>query len=72
MGFNGSGKTTIFRAIINEILSDIGKINLFVYDNKKEFNYIRNGIGYCPQSNVLFDFMKVKEIISIQICLIKF
>ena len=70
MGFNGSGKTNIFRAIINEILTDSGKINLFGYDNKKEFNYIRNAIGYCPQSKALFDFMKVKEIISIQICLI--
>ena len=64
LGFNGSGKTTIFRTIINEILTDSGKINLFGYDNKKEFNYIRNIIGYCPQSNPLFDFMKVKEIIK--------
>ena len=64
LGFNGSGKTTTFRAIINEILTDRGSINLFGYDNKRQFKYIRTMIGYCPQINPLFDFMKVKEIIK--------
>ena len=63
LGFNGSGKTTTFRAITNEILFDCGSINLFGYDTKKQFNYIRTMIGYCPQVNPLFDFMKVREII---------
>ena len=64
LGFNGSGKTTTFRAITNEILTDSGNINLFGYDNKRQFKYIRTMIGYCPQINPLFDFMKVKEIIK--------
>ena len=64
LGFNGSGKTTTFRAITNEILYDCGSINLFGYDNKRQFNDIRTIIGYCPQINPLFDFMKVKEIIK--------
>ena len=64
LGFNGSGKTTTFRAITNEILTDSGSINLFGYDNKRQFKYIRTSIGYCPQINPLFDFMKVKEIIQ--------
>ena len=64
LGFNGSGKTTTFKAIINEILTDRGSINLFGYDNKKQFKYLRTMIGYCPQINPLFDFMKVKEIIK--------
>ena len=64
LGFNGSGKTTTFKAIINEILIDRGTINLFGYDNKKQFKYLRTMIGYCPQINPLFDFMKVKEIIK--------
>ena len=64
LGFNGSGKTTTFRAITNEILTDSGSINLFGYDNKRQFKYIRTTIGYCPQINPLFDFMKVKEIIK--------
>jgi ABC-type multidrug transport system ATPase subunit len=64
LGFNGSGKTTTFRAITNEITTDAGSINIFGYDTKKQFNYIRTIIGYCPQINPLFDFMKVKEIIE--------
>ena len=64
LGFNGSGKTTTFRAITNEIMTDAGSINIFGYDTKKQFNYIRTIIGYCPQINPLFDFMKVREIIN--------
>ena len=64
LGFNGSGKTTTFRAITNEILTDAGTITLFGNDNKRHFNYIRTFVGYCPQINPLFYFMKVKEIIE--------
>jgi len=64
LGFNGSGKTTTFRAITNEILYDYGKISLFGFDSRKQFKYIRDKIGYCPQENPLFDFMKVREILE--------
>ena len=64
LGFNGSGKTTTFRAITNEILYERGLITLFGYDNKTQFDQIRPIIGYCPQENPLFDFMKVREIIA--------
>ena len=63
LGFNGSGKTTTFRAITNEILADSGNISLFGYNTKTQFKHIRTLIGYCPQVNPLFDFLKVKEII---------
>ena len=64
LGFNGSGKTTTFRAITNEILTDAGSVSLFGYNTKTDFERIRTMIGYCPQINPLFDFMKVKEIIK--------
>ena len=64
LGFNGSGKTTTFKAITNEILYDYGKITLFGFDNQKEFEQIRSRIGYCPQENPLFEFMKVREILE--------
>jgi len=64
LGFNGSGKTTTFRAITNEILTDSGSVSLFGFDTKTDFERIRTMIGYCPQINPLFDFMKVKEIIK--------
>ena len=64
LGNNGSGRTTIFKSIINEISYDKGSINLFGNDNRKDFNKIKFKIGYCPQTNVEFDSMKVKEIIQ--------
>ena len=64
LGFNGSGKTTTFKTITKEILFDSGSILLFGKNNQTEFRKIRNWIGYCPQENPIFDYMKVKEIIS--------
>ena len=62
LGFNGSGKSTTFKSIANEILFDYGKITLFGHNNRKEFEKIRTRVGYCPQENLLFEFMKVREI----------
>ena len=64
LGFNGSGKTTTFKAITNEIRFDSGSINLFGNDSRRNFQTIRTMIGYCPQINPLFDFMKVREILQ--------
>ena len=64
LGFNGSGKTTTFKSITNEILYDYGKITLFGHDSRKEFEKIRAKVGYCPQENPLFEFMKVREILD--------
>ena len=64
LGFNGSGKTTTFQCITNELFYDEGTINLFGYDTYKDFDYIRTIIGYCPQENALFDYLTVKETIT--------
>ena len=64
LGNNGSGRTMIFKSIINDISYDEGSINLFGYDNRKDFDKIKNKICYCPQINVEFDSMKVREIIQ--------
>jgi len=64
LGSNGSGKSLIFKMIINEILYDTGKISLFQYDNRNQMNKINSKIGYCPEENPLFEKMKVKEIIQ--------
>ena len=64
LGFNGSGKTTTFKVITNEILFEKGQITLFGNDTKTQFDQIRSMIGYCPQENPLFDYMKVREMIN--------
>ena len=69
LGFNGSGKTTTFKSITKEILYDSGNIFLFGNNTKTQFNHIRQYIGYCPQENPLFDYMKVREIIKFYLSL---
>ena len=64
LGFNGSGKTTTFKAITNEIFYDQGTIQLFGYDSQKDFPIIRRSIGYCSQENALFDYLSVSEVMS--------
>ena len=64
LGFNGSGKSTTFKCITNQILYDMGTIKLFGKDNQKDFEYIRKNIGYCPQENPLFDYSSVKQTIN--------
>ena len=34
LGFNGSGKSTTFKCIINELYNESGEITLFGYNNK--------------------------------------
>ncbi len=64
LGFNGSGKSTTFKCITNQIFFDMGTISLFNLDNQKDFEIIRKNIGYCPQENPLFDYLNVYQIIN--------
>ena len=61
LGFNGSGKSTTFKCITNELIYEEGSINLFGNDTLNSFENIRTAIGYCPQENPLFDFLTVKQ-----------
>ena len=64
LGFNGSGKTTTFKAITNEIFVDDGTINLHGFDTNTNFDQIRQFIGYCPQENALFNHLNVYDTLS--------
>ena len=64
LGSNGSGKTTTFKCLIQEILYDNGSINFFNHELSKEFDLIRQNLGYCPQENNLFDYLTVNETLS--------
>jgi ABC-type multidrug transport system ATPase subunit len=64
LGFNGSGKTTTFKAITNQIFFDEGEITIFGYNTKTNFENIRNRIGFCPQENPLFDYLTVRETLN--------
>lgn len=61
LGYNGSGKSTTFKAITREILLDEGFIEIFNYNNSDDFEILRKNIGYCPQNYALFDNLTVNE-----------
>ena len=65
LGYNGSGKTTTFKSITNEIFFDEGEIELFKKKISKDFNEIRRNIGYCPQENIFYDELTVKRMLKI-------
>lgn len=61
LGFNGGGKSTTFKSITNEINTDSGSIDLFGWNLEKDFEIIRNLIGYCPQTNAFLELLTVEE-----------
>ena len=61
LGTNGAGKTTTFKLISFEYFPTKGKIFINNKNIHKNFNEIRNLIGYCPQTNAIFDYLTVFE-----------
>ena len=62
LGLNGAGKSTLFKLITNQINYDSGEIYLFNNEVKKDFDSIRKTLGYCPQENIIFNGLTVKQI----------
>jgi len=61
LGINGAGKSTTFKSLTNEILPTEGTITVTGKDVTKEFETIRHKLGYCPQSDALFNGVTVRE-----------
>ena len=61
LGTNGAGKTTTFKCLSHEIYPSYGNIEINGLDLNKNFNKIRNLIGYCPQFDAIFDYLTVYE-----------
>jgi ABC-type multidrug transport system ATPase subunit len=45
----------------NEILLESGEIQMLNLDINKDFDILRQVMGYCPQSNAIFEFLTVEE-----------
>jgi len=61
LGVNGAGKSTTFKSLTNEIEPTAGAIHIAGFDVQKNFNKARKMMGYCPQTNPIFDTMSVEE-----------
>jgi phospholipid/cholesterol/gamma-HCH transport system ATP-binding protein len=65
VGKSGSGKSVLIKCIVGLLIPDGGTINVFEKNvtelNRKEFNELRQKIGFLFQSGALYDSMTVKQ-----------
>ena len=61
LGVNGAGKSTTFKSLTSEVEPTAGSIHIGALDIRKDFNKIKKLIGYCPQTNPIFEYMSVEE-----------
>eukprot|EP00923_Selenidium_pygospionis_P012148 GHVN01020655.1.p1 GENE.GHVN01020655.1~~GHVN01020655.1.p1 ORF type:complete len:1854 (-),score=254.09 GHVN01020655.1:1150-6147(-) len=70
LGHNGAGKTTTISMMVGMVPCTSGDIAINGYDVATNTAEARDSIGYCPQHDILFPFMTVKEHLEL-ICQIK-
>jgi ATP-binding cassette subfamily A (ABC1) protein 3 len=61
LGVNGAGKSTTYKSLTHEVVPTSGSVSVYGFDLVKNFRLARRVIGYCPQANILFEFMSVEE-----------
>jgi len=65
LGHNGAGKTTTISMLSGLIMPDSGTASLYGVDLFNEMAQIRTTLGVCPQLDVLFDDLTVREHLDI-------
>jgi ATP-binding cassette subfamily A (ABC1) protein 3 len=61
LGVNGAGKSTTFKSLTKEVLPTSGSIQIAGINVSENFEKAKRMIGYCPQPNLIFDYMSVEE-----------
>ncbi len=61
LGHNGAGKTTIMSMLTGFLPPTSGTAYLNGYDIRKDMASVQNSLGLCPQHDVLFATLTVKE-----------
>lgn len=61
IGPDGAGKTSIFRILVTVLLADRGSASVSGFDVVKDYEAIRNQIGYMPGKFSLYQDLTVKE-----------
>lgn len=61
LGHNGAGKTTTISMLTGLLEPSGGQAELNGIDIFKDLDYLRHNLGVCPQHNVLFDYLTVRE-----------
>ena len=65
LGHNGAGKTTTINVLWGMLAASTGKASIYGYNIKTEMKEVRKMMGICPQHNILFPKLTVKEHLSI-------
>jgi len=61
IGPDGAGKTTLFRILTTLLLPDQGEASVASYDIRKDYQQIRNCVGYMPGRFSLYQDLTVEE-----------
>lgn len=69
LGQNGAGKTTAISMLTGMIKPTSGTAIINGYDIRSNMDSARSSIGFCPQHNILFDELTVREHILFYCCL---
>ena len=61
LGHNGAGKSTTINVLTGIYVPSSGTAFINGKDVRYEYNQIKKSVGICPQHDILFDYMTVKE-----------
>ena len=61
LGHNGAGKTTTISTLTGLLSPSDGQAVLEGNDVLADQRYLRDNLGICPQHNILFNFLTVRE-----------
>ncbi|KAG6447126.1 ATP-binding cassette sub-family A member 2 [Manduca sexta] len=61
LGHNGAGKSTTMAMLTGNLQATHGSVTVAGYDVATQGNYARAHLGFCPQHNVLFNELTVRE-----------
>ena len=61
LGHNGAGKTTTISTLTGLLEPTEGQAQLEGIDIFEDQDYLRKNLGVCPQHNVIFDYLSVRE-----------
>lgn len=69
LGHNGAGKTTTISMLTGLLKPTSGTITIFGRDSSAKVELLRRRIGLCPQYNVIYDNLTVREHLVLVGCL---